>query len=199
MCTPLNALLLLLLFLTGCAAPNEGARRDRAERQEILRAPFLAGSGNAQFQLDGKGVLIRYSDRAQGNQIQRDADADAFASQLLAQRGSRAALGGLYTKFPDRVLTFNGLTGNNLFSIYCKGECKDLVLRVRGQAGRPVAAVLRSDMAFPIIEVVQPTFFAISVSFEVEPSRSDLGNGSELSITRWAGQFWHTRPSSVAR
>ncbi len=196
---PHAALLQLPLVLAACTTRQARPQHGQAGNQRTIQAPYFAGSANAPFHLDGSGVLIRYTDRAQGSQAQRDADAKAFDAQLLAQRGSRAAFGGFSTNFPDRVLTFDGLTGHNLFSIHCQGHCKDLVLRVRGQAGRAVAAVARGDMAFPIVEVVEPTFYATSVSFEIERSRSDLGHWSEFSITRWAGQFWHTQPTPVAR
>ena len=193
MSRPSSALILWpVVWLSACAGPLGGGQ---PAAEPVHQATFLAGQVASEFALNERGALIRYADGSRGSQSARDAAADAVAQRLLAQRGGRVALAGVSTANPGHAASFDGFSGRVLFSVYCKGHCQDLVLRVRGPAGRTVAATLRGEYALPVVEVVVPTGYPASVSFEVDASRSDLRQLSDLTVTQWAGQFWNHRPA----
>ena len=90
---------------------------------------YFVGNVEAQFVLTGEGVRILYADRAGDSQAARNKAGDDIAETLMLQRGGRADLAGLNTNNPGKVATFGGVIRSVMFSVYCKGHCKNGVAK----------------------------------------------------------------------
>lgn len=188
----LKILVALAVAQAGCSM-TPGAQWPTSQRNSNVERDYYVGNVESEFVLTGEGVRILYADRAGDSQAARDRAGDAIAETLMSQRGGRVALGGLYTSNPSKVATFSGLIRNVLFSVYCKGYCKSLVLRMRTLGGRSMAGSVRPFYPLPAIEVVNPTYYPDTVTFELDAESSDLSHYSEITVTQWESKTWNHR------
>lgn len=189
----LKIILAFTVAQAGCSMVP-GAHWLESERKPNAGRDYYVGNVPANFVVTDSGVRILYVDRAGDSQAARDRAGDDIAETLMSQRGGRAGLAGLYTSNPSKVATFGGVVGNGMFSVYCKGYCKDLVLRMRTIGGRSMAGGIRPNYPLPVIEVAQPTYYPATVSFELDAESSDLSHYSEITVTQWENKTWVHRP-----
>lgn len=171
-----------------------GAHWPGSDRKSNSGRDYFFGNVEAEFILTDFGVRILYADRAGDSQAARDRAADNIAETLRSQRGGRTGLAGLYTSNPSKFATFGGVVGNGIFSVYCKGYCKNMVLRMRSTGGRSIAGGIRSIYPLPVIEVAQLTYYPATVTFELDAENSDLSHYSEITVTQWENKTWVHRP-----
>lgn len=185
----LNLLLALTLAQAGCSITPE-AHWPGSGRKSNTGRNYLVGNVPAEFTLSNLGVRILYADSVGDSQAARDKAGDDIAKALVSQRGGRVGLAGLYTSNPGKVATFGGVVGRGMFSIYCNGYCKNLVLRMSSVGGRFVAASIRSGYSLPVIEIAEPTYYPVIVTFELDAESSDLSHYSEVTVTQWENKTW---------
>jgi len=189
----LKLILALTIAQAGCSM-TPGAQWSTSQRNSNSGRDYHVGSVESDFVLTGGGVRILYADRVGDSQAARDRAGDTVAETLMSQRGGRAGLAGLYTSNPGKIATFGGVVGNGMFSVYCKGYCKDLVLRMRTIGGRSIAGSIRPIYPLPVIEVAHPTYYPVTVTFELDAESSDLSHYSEITVTQWENKTWVHRP-----